>query len=124
MLFETADENTGDPLLTWVGDPFEGLAYSVLYTIQDLVRLDFKSIMNNKGRRNRVMFALADGVFLFIMLAILKALFDNYIKDNGTDGVDGELIKFMSVVEKKVLNEYNVYNNTLGAINTEPVFLS
>ena len=30
----------------------------------------------------------------------------------------------MSAISKKILNEQNVYQSTIGAINTTPVFLS
>lgn len=86
--------------------------------------MDFKSIRNNTERRNRVMFALSDAAMIFIMLGVIKALLDGIIAENGTDGIDGELLKFASALDKKVLNEYNLYQSTLGAINTEPAFVS
>lgn len=124
IVFEPTEENTSDPLLKWTGTAYEGLAYSVLYTIQDLARMDFKSIRNNTERRNRVMFALSDAAMMFIMLGVIKALLDGIIAENGTDGIDGELLKFGAALDKKVLNEYNLYQSTLGAINTEPAFVS
>ena len=86
--------------------------------------MDFKSIRNNTERRNRVMFALSDAAMMFIMLGVIKALLDGIIAENGTDGIDGELLKFGAALDKKVLNEYNLYQSTLGAINTEPAFVS
>ena len=120
-------ENTGDPVLKWTGTAFEGLAFSVFYTLQDLARGNWKTVFSDKSyeqRRGRVMMALADGVLIFILMALAKMFFDAYVAENGTEGVDGALVKFMAEAQRKVYNESNVFNNTLGAINTEPVFMS
>lgn len=124
MMIEIVSENTGDPALKWTGTPYEGLAYSVFYTLQDLARLDFKAIGNNVERRNRVMFALSDAALMFIMFGIVKAILDAIIADEGTDGLSGEALKFAATANKKIYNEYNVFNSTLGAIRAEPAFLS
>lgn len=108
MLFDITHENTSDPLLKWTGTAYEGLAYSVLYTVQDLFRLNFKDIAKNKARRHRVEFALADGVLIFLLLGLVKAMISSIIDSVGTSGVSGNLAHFASSVNNKVLNEYNI----------------
>jgi hypothetical protein len=115
---------TDEKLITWNGTPQEGLFYSVAYTIQDIVRGNWDEVKNNKLRRNRTLFALGDAVFVFILLGIIKAIFENLKQENGRDSLSGEALHFMDTVNNKVLNEYNVWENTFGAINTEPLFLS
>ena len=56
--FELTSEDTGDPALKWTGTPYEGLMYSVIGTIKDVVTLDFKSIKNNEDRNRRFMFEI------------------------------------------------------------------
>lgn len=124
LKIEPTEENTGDPLLKWTGTPYEGLAYSLFYTLQDIVRMDFTAIKNNTARRNRTMYALSDAVLMFIVLGILRAMLGAIIAEKGTEGISGELLQFVASAEKKVYNEYNIFNNTLGAIKSEPVFLS
>ena len=122
--FETTSEDTGDPALKWVGTPYEGLMYSVLGTLRDVAKLDFKHIKGNEDRNRRFMFAITDAILIFILLGIAKAMWDAIVEENGTEGLSGNAIQFGATVNKKVLNEYNVWQSTLGAINTEPVFLS
>ena len=124
LLIDLVTENTGDPALKWTGTAYEGLAYSLLYTIQDIYKLNFKEAFGNKERMNRVKFAMVDGLMLFLLLGLLKAMFDALVAENGTEGLSGNLLKFSAAVNTKVLNEYNVYNSTLGAVNSEPVFMS
>ena len=121
---EITDEDTGDPSLRWIGTPYEGLMYSILGTLKDVATLDFKNIKNSEERNRRVMFALTDAILIFILLSIAKAFYTAYISDNGTEGISGTLIGMSAAVNNKVLNEYNIYKSTLGAVNTEPVFLS
>lgn len=54
------------------------------------------------------MFALGDAVFIFILLGIIKAIFDNLVAENGRDSFSGEALYFMDTVNDKVLNEYDV----------------
>lgn len=118
------DENTGDPVLKWVGTPYEGLMYSVLGTIKDLATLDFKHIKDSEERNRRVAFALSDAVLMFLLLGLAKIFFDAYIAENGSEGVSGTLVGMTAAVNKKVLNEFNLWQSTGGAISTEPVFVS
>lgn len=115
---------TDEKLLTWNGTPQEGLFYSVAYTFQDILRGNWDEIKNNKLRRNRTMFALGDAVFIFILLGIIREIFKNLSKEQGRDSMSGEMLHFMTTVNTKVLNEYNIWDNTFGAIRTEPLFLS
>lgn len=38
--FDEVDEDTGDPVLEWVGTPQEGLAISMLLTVKDILKGD------------------------------------------------------------------------------------
>lgn len=121
---EPTEENTGDPMMKWTETPFEGLAYSVFSTVRDGFKLDFKAIKDDKERLGRVAFALNDAVLTLLLLGLLKALFDAYIAENGTDGLGGQTIAFMNTVNKKVLNEHNVWQSTLGSLSTDPAWMS
>ena len=72
------------------------------------------------------MFALADGALMFILSGLVAAFLSAILADDETevDSISGAAIKFSVAAATKVHNETNVYNNTLGAIRTEPVFLS
>lgn len=121
---EETDEDTGDPVLKWTGTPYEGLWYSLMGTVKDVLKLDFKHIKGEEERNRRALFALADAGLMFMLLAIMKAILDGIIEESGTEGLSGTLLNMSSAVNNKVLNEYNVYQSTLGAVNSEPVFLS
>lgn len=98
--------------------------YSVIGTIKDVLTLDFKSIKNNEDRNRRFMFAITDAILIFVLLGLIKKMLDAIIDESGTEGLSGNVLNFNSAVNKKVLREYNIYQSTLGAISTEPVFLS
>ena len=122
--FDEVTENTGDPVIVWEGTPQEGLMYSVLYTLQDIFRGDFKNAFSNEDRLSKVYFALADTLLMMLVFGMIKALFDAFIEENGPEGISGNTAQFMSSVSKKVLSEANMYENTLGALKTEPAFVS
>jgi hypothetical protein len=122
--FEETTENNGDPFLEWTGSPQEGLIYAMLHTVQDVLRGDIKGAWADEARNRRVMFGLADTVFMMIILGIFKAIFDATIAETGGEGISGNTAVFAANVNKKVLSEANVWKNTLGAIKTEPVFWS
>ena len=120
--FEHTTENTGDPLLKWTGSPQEGLIYAMLHTAQDLLRGDIKGAFGDEGRNRRVLFGLADSVFMMMILGIFKAIFDASVEETGGKGLEGQTAVFAQNVNKKVLSETNIWQNTLGAIKTEPAF--
>ena len=122
--FDEVTENTGDPVIVWEGNPQEGLMYSILYTIQDIFKGNFNEAFSNTDRLNRVYFALADTLLMMLIFGTIKALFDAFVEENGSEGIAGNTAQFMSSVSKKVLSEANMYENTLGAIKTEPAFVS
>lgn len=125
MKFEKTTENTGDPSLIWEATPYEGLAYSLLYTAQDLYHLDFKGAFKDEDRNHRLLFALSDGAMMFALFSLIYALFEGLLEDNGgEEGMTTTTLNMMSAISKKILNEQNVYQSTIGAINTTPVFLS
>ena len=122
--WEPVTEDTGDPVLEWQGTPYEGLFYSLMGTIKDILTFNFKSIKNKEERNRRALFALADGALMFIMFSIIKALFDAILEEDGDEGFTGYTLSAMSGIAGKIINEYNVYESTLGAIDSEPKFLS
>ena len=124
LRFEEVTEDTGDPLIIWEGTPQEGLVYSILYTLQDIFKGDFKEALSNTERMNRVYFAMADTLMMMLIFGLIKALLDAFIEENGTDGISGNTALFMQSATKKVLTEANMYENTLGALRTEPAFIS
>ena len=122
------NENTGNPVMVWEGSVQEGLMFSVLGVIRDttigLRKGDFSDVLNDKDRLRRVQFAFHDAVLMFLLMSLVKFMIDALIEENGTDGLSGELLQFSSAVSTKVLRETNVFNNTFGAVNLEPVSLS
>lgn len=122
--FDHVTENTGDPLMEWKGSPHQGLLYSFLYTLQDILTLNFDNIKNNPQQLAGAKFAIADGLLMFLMFALFKAFFDGWIADNGTDGINGNTMKFFSNVNTKILREADVWQNTMGSIQIEPILFS
>ena len=53
--------------------------YSVLYTLQDIFRGDFKNAFSNEDRLSKVYFALADTLLMMLVFGMIKALFDAFI---------------------------------------------
>lgn len=94
----------------------------MLHTTQDLLQGDFKGAFADEQRNRRVMFGLADTLFMMIILGIFKAILDATIEETGGEGIAGNAALFAQNVNKKVLSETNMWRNTLGAIKTEPVF--
>lgn len=121
---EPTEENTGDPIYKWVGTAYEGLAYAMLGTARDLATLNFTSLKNNEERSRRALFGVADGILMFLMLGIAGAILDAFIAENGSDGISGRTLSMMNRVNGKMMNEFNLYKSTIGAINSEPAFLS
>jgi len=120
---ETLD-NTGDPWLEWIGTPQEGLAQSIFKTIKYAATGDMGKFKSNKLLQGRVMYGIADGLLMMLIFGIVAAMLKAWIADNGTDGVDGQTIAFVEQVNKRILSESNLYNNTFGALRTTPAFLS
>ena len=89
-----------------------------------IFRGDFKNAFSNEDRLSKVYFALADTLLMMLVFGMIKALFDAFIEENGPEGISGNTAQFMSSVSKKVLSEANMYENTLGALKTEPAFVS
>ena len=110
--------------MAWNGTPQEGIFYSVFYTINDLVRLNWDDLKKNKWRVNRTLYAIGDSVLIYMILSIMRAIYDS-MKDSTERGTfSGETVAFMDAVNTKVLNEYNLWNNTFGALSSEPAWLS
>jgi hypothetical protein len=81
----------------------------MLYTLQDVAKGNLKeAFVTNADRRNRTLYATADAILMFMLFGILKGVYDSYIKDNGDEGIDGNIVKFMANVNMKVLNESNL----------------
>lgn len=80
--------------------------------------------MSNEQRMARVYFALGDTLLMMIIFGIIVQILKGWIAENGTDGLDGKTVQFLYDVERRVLSEHNLYQNTIGAVSTEPAFLS
>ena len=48
--------------------------YSVLYTLQDIFRGDFKNAFSNEDRLSKVYFALADTLLMMLVFGMIKAV--------------------------------------------------
>lgn len=122
--FEEVPEETGDPAMVIEGSPQEGLIYALGFTIQGLARGEFKSTLGNSERMARVYYALAESAMMMLLFGFITALLKGWIAENGSEGIDGNTMQFMAEVSKRVTNESNVYQNTIGALNSEPAFVS
>lgn len=126
--FDHVVENTGDPLMEWEGSPQEGFVYSILFTLQDVFKGlksgDFSDVKGDEARLRRVAFAMHDALLMLLLMGLLKAMFDGLIEENGTEGLSGELLQFGQTATTKVLRETNIFQNTFGAVNLEPISLS
>lgn len=121
--FRPTTVNTGDPLIEWQGSAQEGLFYALGYTIQDIFKGNFADIRKDeKGRLGRLQFAAIDGLLLVLFWGMIVAMIKGAREDWGEDEVGSDMLKFAEAVSVKVLNEQNVYQNTLGAFNSEPAF--
>ena len=120
--FEETEDNTGDPAYEWVGTPQEGLFQSMLKTAKDIVKMDWTNMKNEELRNRRALYGLADGVLMIIIFGIIAQLLKGIIADEGTDGINGETLRFMDNVNQKVLNESNLWGNTFGALRSKPAF--
>lgn len=108
---------TDEKSIVWEGTYQEGVFYSLMYSIQDLVKGDFDSLKSNKLRRARAAFALGDSLGIMILLMIMSAIWKHIKGDERT--ISNELAYFMDTVNDKMLNEANVWRNTFGALNTD-----
>lgn len=122
--FDEVFENTSDPVWVWEGIPQEGLAIAVFHTIQDVLRGKGKEAFADKARIARVEYAMIDAGLMVLFWGFIVALIKGYAADFGDDSVGKDLLRFAESVSSKVLNEQNLFDNTLGAINTEPAFYS
>ena len=59
---------------------------------------------------------------MIIIFGIIAQLLKGIIADEGTDGINGETLRFMDNVNQKVLNESNLWGNTFGALRSKPAF--
>ena len=122
--FEEVTEDTGDPVYEWEGSPQEGLIYSALYTLHDVLTGNFKDLKANSDRNRRVLFAFHDAILMMFIWKLFKAFIDNYILENGTDGIDGKTMAFYQSVTNKVFSETNMFQSTIAAVDATPAFLS
>jgi hypothetical protein len=74
------EKKTLDYAYTWEGDYVEGLVYSIGMTLNDLFRLNFSSIKNNKYRLGNLSLALHDLLVGMLLFAIFKWLFSGGTK--------------------------------------------
>jgi len=72
----------------------------------------------------RVYYAFLDGILMVAFFKLILAIIAGIREEFGDDSVGDEILKFSQEVSKKVANEHNLYQNTIGAIKTEPAFFS
>ena len=84
----------------------------------------FVDVFKDGERMPRVYFALIDSILITALFAFLIKLISAWREEIGDDGVGQDLLKFSQVVSTKVLNEHNLYQNTFGAVHSEPAFIS
>ncbi len=122
--FTETTENTGDPALAWVGTPQEGLAQSMLKTMRYVLTGDMGKFKSDPLLQRRFTYGLADSALMMLVFGMVAAMIQGFLSDHGTDGLDGHTVEFMKQVNSRVLTEANLYQNTFGAINGTPAFLS
>lgn len=120
--FEHTTQDTGDPLLEWIGTDQQGLFAAMMLTAKDIVTMNWTNIKNEDLRTRRALFGLADGVLMIIIFGILAKLFQAIISEKGTDSIDGKALNYMAGINKRVLSEANVWGNTFGALRSQPAF--
>jgi hypothetical protein len=120
--YEETTDDTGDPWIEWEGTPQEGLFMSVLLTIKDLSTFNWTNIKNNELRNRRALYGLAEGMLMWLFFSLLSKLIKGWIADNGTEGLTGETMEFFYEVDNKILNESKVFDNTFGALRSQPAF--
>ena len=59
---------------------------------------------------------------MFLILGIMREIWAWLSEEQGRGTVSGELVNFMGTVNEKVYREFNVWENTFGALNTEPLW--
>lgn len=129
--FKHVEENTGDPLIIWTGLPHEGIIFSMAKTIRDVAKGlgDHKSFSEIKQeidtddelRLNRVKYGLADGVLMYLFFCLFKILIEAAFGDN-PEGMTAEAKEFSVAVNKKMINEAMLWDNTFGNLRSEPAF--
>ena len=87
-------------MIEWVGTPFEGLAYSVLSLTRDLATLKFDEVKGDKERLARVVFAINDAIFMFLVMSFFAMMFKAFRKES-PGGISKELLRFGEAVTKK-----------------------
>ena len=130
---EWTTENTGDPVFEFTGTPQEGTFIAAMGILQDTVRMDWSKIKNDSLRNRRAVFGLVDAGLLFLVLGMMRELWKWLFGLDDRGKVDasknaavqaGVLGEVMYTVNNKVFREYNVWENTFGAISTEPLWLN
>jgi hypothetical protein len=66
---------TLEPVYEWVGEYCEGLMYSLLYTIRDVLTFNWKHIVENKSRLANLKLALHDLLIGLVLYKILLFIF-------------------------------------------------
>jgi hypothetical protein len=51
---------------------------------------------------------MVDSLLMILLFGMMKAFYDAWVAENGTDGIDGRTVEFMASVNKKVLSEGNL----------------
>ena len=127
---ELTYENTGDAVQGWQGTPQEGLFLASMETVKSVFNAiktkDYSELKTDdfKLRKHRFYYAIGDAVFMSIILWVISMIWRGLKEDNPRGTYSGELVAFADAVTNKMANEANLYQSTIGAINTEPMALS
>lgn len=116
---EKTTEVTDEKAIVWEGTFQEGVFYSLMYSMQDLITGNWSELKNNKLRSSRAMYALGDAFGILILLWIMRAIYDNIKGDGKRDTLGKEVIHFMDTVNDKMITEANILRNTFGALDTD-----
>ena len=135
--FDLVPENTGDPAIEWKGLPHEGIVYSMAKTANITWNSLFKEgkslsetwadINEDEMRMRRVMYGLMDGLMMAAFFKLFQMLFRSIseVGDPEQDGTLGEEAKqFADAVLGKTYSEAQLWQNTYGALNSDPAFLT
>jgi len=93
-----------------------------MLTLKDAVTGNWASIKDNDLRNRRALYGLSDGALMLLIFALMAKLLEGIIAENGTGGIDGGTLKFIDSVNRKILNESKLMDNTFGALRSEPAF--
>lgn len=111
--------NELEPIIEWQEQGFEGLIYSIGYTLESVLKLDFNSIINNKQRLANLKIALHDILIGILGVQLLKMMF--------TEDGEGDVRDVNPDVQIAYMTMYRAFRefdpvDSLTSINWTPSF--